>query len=525
MGFIAKRTTRDLLQPVDLPVGSWLAELDDRFPHMLLGELIHAAVLRIDATALLGKASTYVGVPGSVNTIASAFSMVPSDLVAYLRSKRTVVVACGALGWFPGGAYRQATDWAVALTVSEDRSTVRFETIDATTTDDALNNSKAFSAFRNAVADVLRTGVHLEEVDLAATGDLDRWWSLRPYENLTEVDLALSGPVVVPDAAFHVLQGAMFESALPSDLRRRLSEEGAWPVPVGDDGSRHLPATASTSTVRLIGELVQLSFTLAGDDAKDVLRELAVALQAATVSAARPGVVASGIDPASRFLPLSLSAEPIDVDPIALGRLSAARTSLDTATVSFKLRSKKQDQQLFATASRDGSNVAFGWHGRLPMAGLGSSLADEMLPMWSVRFHDGADRRIRAHLRGLTFTAGGLLPGSPQLVDLLRALAERLEGRGLRLVVLDRDRDAAGTVETRTVETGSAPPADDGVVAEDDPAATPPDDRAAAWHPDPFGRHGHRYWDGRRWTASVADDGVTARDEPGFGPPPAQPHA
>lgn len=34
----------------------------------------------------------------------------------------------------------------------------------------------------------------------------------------------------------------------------------------------------------------------------------------------------------------------------------------------------------------------------------------------------------------------------------------------------------------------------------------------AQWHPDPSGRHEHRYWDGDRWTAHVADHGVSAED-------------
>jgi hypothetical protein len=34
----------------------------------------------------------------------------------------------------------------------------------------------------------------------------------------------------------------------------------------------------------------------------------------------------------------------------------------------------------------------------------------------------------------------------------------------------------------------------------------------AAWHPDPLGRHEHRYWDGTRWTEHVADGGVSGHD-------------
>ncbi|WP_183095882.1 DUF2510 domain-containing protein, partial [Nocardioides stalactiti] len=31
---------------------------------------------------------------------------------------------------------------------------------------------------------------------------------------------------------------------------------------------------------------------------------------------------------------------------------------------------------------------------------------------------------------------------------------------------------------------------------------------AAAWHPDPTGRHELRYWDGTQWTEHVSDAGV-----------------
>jgi uncharacterized protein YxjI len=34
----------------------------------------------------------------------------------------------------------------------------------------------------------------------------------------------------------------------------------------------------------------------------------------------------------------------------------------------------------------------------------------------------------------------------------------------------------------------------------------------ANWHPDPTGRHHHRYWDGVQWTEHVSDNGVTSRD-------------
>ena len=45
------------------------------------------------------------------------------------------------------------------------------------------------------------------------------------------------------------------------------------------------------------------------------------------------------------------------------------------------------------------------------------------------------------------------------------------------------------------------------------PAGNPPSvGPAAAWHPDPTGRHQYRYWDGARWTDWVADGGEQGRD-------------
>lgn len=45
----------------------------------------------------------------------------------------------------------------------------------------------------------------------------------------------------------------------------------------------------------------------------------------------------------------------------------------------------------------------------------------------------------------------------------------------------------------------------------------------ADWHPDPTGRHEHRYWDGQRWTHHVADAGVASTDplDPSEGGDPA----
>ncbi len=40
-------------------------------------------------------------------------------------------------------------------------------------------------------------------------------------------------------------------------------------------------------------------------------------------------------------------------------------------------------------------------------------------------------------------------------------------------------------------------------------------EQTPGWHPDPSGRHEHRFWDGSSWTASVADAGVVTVDQEG----------
>jgi uncharacterized protein YxjI len=46
-------------------------------------------------------------------------------------------------------------------------------------------------------------------------------------------------------------------------------------------------------------------------------------------------------------------------------------------------------------------------------------------------------------------------------------------------------------------------------------------DAPAGWHPDPLGRHEHRYWDGTQWTEHVASHGKQSVDPPtGHSPVP-----
>ena len=85
--------------------------------------------------------------------------------------------------------------------------------------------------------------------------------------------------------------------------------------------------------------------------------------------------------------------------------------------------------------------------------------------------------------------------------------------------MLQRDKGET----TATAEPAAAP---DGEGATDpapsatesaDPEETTDADNApaAAWHPDPHGRHQMRWWDGSQWTDQVSDDGTVSTDPEG----------
>jgi hypothetical protein len=57
------------------------------------------------------------------------------------------------------------------------------------------------------------------------------------------------------------------------------------------------------------------------------------------------------------------------------------------------------------------------------------------------------------------------------------------------------------------------------------PAGAPAPEQPSGWFPDPNGRHEHRYFNGRSWTADVADGGQRAVDPLGSAPSPATPLA
>ena len=68
-----------------------------------------------------------------------------------------------------------------------------------------------------------------------------------------------------------------------------------------------------------------------------------------------------------------------------------------------------------------------------------------------------------------------------------------------------------GKVDEVTARLSSPPPQADWLAAVEASGAAAPV-APAAWHPDPTGRHEHRWWDGTRWTDQVADAGVASTD-------------
>ncbi len=72
---------------------------------------------------------------------------------------------------------------------------------------------------------------------------------------------------------------------------------------------------------------------------------------------------------------------------------------------------------------------------------------------------------------------------------------------------------AYGAATATATATATAAIADTGPVPEvapvgAAPASTPP----PGWHPDPTGRHDHRWWDGSTWTDHVSDAGTPGTD-------------
>lgn len=78
------------------------------------------------------------------------------------------------------------------------------------------------------------------------------------------------------------------------------------------------------------------------------------------------------------------------------------------------------------------------------------------------------------------------------------------------LITLSSSVSLASWGENITIQVGQV---QDAAVAASRPPPTPnvaaP---AAAWHPDPSGRHEHRYWDGQTWTDQVSDAGEVTTD-------------
>jgi hypothetical protein len=66
--------------------------------------------------------------------------------------------------------------------------------------------------------------------------------------------------------------------------------------------------------------------------------------------------------------------------------------------------------------------------------------------------------------------------------------------------------DVVGTSDIGTPPAAAAPAPYAVAAPPASPAPRP------GWHPDPAGRHGHRWWDGQQWTPTVADQDTRSYD-------------
>lgn len=79
------------------------------------------------------------------------------------------------------------------------------------------------------------------------------------------------------------------------------------------------------------------------------------------------------------------------------------------------------------------------------------------------------------------------------------------------------------SVDANEGETSAAAPSAFAGGSSDVPPPPPPT-VPAGWHPDPYGRHEHRYFNGTTWTENVSNQGVQAIDSPEVLPPPPGAH-
>ena len=134
---------------------------------------------------------------------------------------------------------------------------------------------------------------------------------------------------------------------------------------------------------------------------------------------------------------------------------------------------------------------------------------------------------------GAVFALGGLVPtawlvlsalsndqkSSPFSYSLNKVHPVLLISIGLQVVALVMFR-AAMNPTVRATRMDAVPVAHLPVGVAPAGVAAVREQSTGRWDTDPFGRHQHRYYDGRKWTAQVSDNGLTGTDPPGYPAPP-----
>jgi hypothetical protein len=142
-------------------------------------------------------------------------------------------------------------------------------------------------------------------------------------------------------------------------------------------------------------------------------------------------------------------------------------------------------------------------------AAVGVGAATTPLLMWLADAIEGQD--------GGGGAFGGLSDGNTALVALGAITAAAVGIVGIRTGVSGPPRSAPAPEPASTHVADWVPPSSwmpepdsfGGGSATSAPAVPV---APGSWHPDPTGRHDHRYWDGTAWTAHVADRGISATD-------------
>lgn len=132
----------------------------------------------------------------------------------------------------------------------------------------------------------------------------------------------------------------------------------------------------------------------------------------------------------------------------------------------------------------------------------GRILSTEMIPVKAVT-------SVTTKRSGLTVTTVSVIASANSIeFRVPHPEADKIKSILTSLILGDHPaQQPSPPMEPAFVSTPVPPPLRQG------PAPLPPG-TPADWHPDPTGRHEHRYWDGARWTEHVVTNNEQTTDQP-----------